>query len=93
MRKENTVALKTMAIKARVYNQIRKDLYQKVLEEGYASKYRGYEILSDEKKLELFNKWFSLNSDSHHELNSYKRKRKDKAAIEAKRASKIKENA
>ena len=85
-----STALKTMAIKARVYNQIRTDLYKKYLEETTTTKYFKYEVLTDEEKLKLFDKWFKLNKEAHQELNTYKRKRQRKAKVEAIRAEKLK---
>lgn len=80
------IALKTMAIKARVYNEIRKDLFHKLLEENFYSKYKKYEVLKyevlkDEDKIKLFNKWFELNKEAHRELDAYKSKRKYKAKV------------
>ena len=69
--KVTSVSLKTLAIKARVYNQIRTDLYNKKLE-----------TISESEKDSLFEKWFGLNKEAHNELNDYKSKRKNKAAIE-----------
>lgn len=63
-----------MAIKARVYNVIRKELYGKKLEE----------IPSKEKET-FFDNLFNLNNEAHWELNFLKRKRKAKAFVEAER--------
>lgn len=64
------VSLKTMAIKARVYNHIRKTLYKKRLEQ-----------IPDSEKLKFFDEIFVLNKDAHWELNDYKQKRWNKAKI------------
>lgn len=61
---------KTLAIKARIANQIRTDLYKKRLEN-----------ISEKEKIELFDKWFEINHTSHWLLNSYKAKRKYKRQI------------
>lgn len=81
-----SVASKTLAIKARVYNQIRTDLYKKLQEDDGSPSYRphrdwlvknkGYSMLTDKEKLELFDKWFNLNKEAYTELNNYKRKRR-----------------
>lgn len=68
--KQINTALKTMGIKARVYNQIRKDLYKLRLEN-----------ITPQQKHLFFDQWFSLNQAAHNELNDYKAKRKAKAII------------
>ena len=85
------VALKTMGIKSRVYNQIRTDLYNKLLEDDGTPSYKvwrdfmvktkGATVLTDKEKIELFDKWFALNKEAHQELNNYKSKRQYKAYI------------
>jgi hypothetical protein len=64
--KQINTALKTLAMKARVYNQIRKDLYKKRLDS-----------FTDKQKVEFFDKVFALNNETHWELLAYKEKRKD----------------
>lgn len=76
--KEQSIALKTMAIKARVYNKIRTALYKK-----------HFEDLKDEEKEEVLKMIFDMNHEAHWELNSYKSKRKAKAAIQKLRDQKI----
>lgn len=68
--KNNSVSLKTMAIKARVYNKIRTSLYKKRLDQ-----------ISPQDKIKLFDEWFNENYLAHWELNDYKKKRQDKAAL------------
>lgn len=63
-----------MGIKARVYNQIRTQLFKKKLED-----------ITPEEKLAYFNGWFALNQEAHAELNAYKSKRKDQAELLKKR--------
>ena len=65
-----STTLKTLSIKARVYNQIRVDLYKKRIDQ-----------ISSTEKIEFFNKIFNLNVEAHNELNAYKQKRKDKKEI------------
>jgi hypothetical protein len=67
-------ALKTMAIKARVYNKIRKALYK-----------QGLEKFTSENKVTFFDELFKENQEAHNELNNLKRKRKDKAFVQAER--------
>lgn len=61
---------KTLAIKARLANHIRKTLYKKHLP-----------VLSEAEKLAIFDQIFGLNLQMHWELNAYKQKRKDKAEL------------
>lgn len=68
--KQQNIALKTLGIKARVYNQIRTQLFKKRLED-----------ITPEEKLAYFNGIFQLNLEAHRELNDYKQKRKDKAEL------------
>lgn len=65
---------KTMAIKARLANHIRKTLYKKHLLS-----------LSDSEKIAMMDQIFGLNLEMHWELNAYKQKRKDKAELLKKR--------
>lgn len=65
-----SVALKTLSMKARVYNQIRTKLYKKRIED-----------FSPESKQKMFDEIFGLNLQTHWELNNYKQKRKDKKAL------------
>lgn len=70
-------SLKTMGIKARVTNIIRKDIYLTRVED-----------FSEKAKVALFNKWFQVAKEVHNELNTYKAKRKYKAKVEKQRLSK-----
>lgn len=74
--KQESIALKTLGIKARVYNQIRTKLYKKRLES-----------FSTAEKAEFFDIIFNLNHEAHWELNAYKSKRKDKAKLHADRVA------
>jgi len=60
---------KTMAIKARLANYVRKALYKKPID------------ISDKEKLGIFEQVYNLNRDTHWELLAYKAKRKQKAAL------------
>lgn len=62
--------LKTLAMKARVANQIRKTLYKKRVDQ-----------ITDKEKIQIFEEIFQLNSLMHWELIAYKRKRQEKKAI------------
>ena len=68
------IQLKTMAMKARVANFIRKELYKARLDQ-----------ISKERKIELFDQIFQMNHAMHYELLAYKNKRKEKAYIHAER--------
>ncbi len=65
---------KTLAMKAKLANHIRKTLYKKHLPN-----------LSNEDKIAMFDQIFGLNLQMHWELNAYKQKRKDKAELHKKR--------
>lgn len=64
----------TLAMKAKLANHIRKTLYKKHLP-----------TLSEKEKLQIFDQIFGLNLQMHSELNAYKSKRKEKAALRKKR--------
>lgn len=72
--KQNNIAMKTMAIKARVYNIIRTKLYKQRLDK-----------IPDFAKIQFFNEIFEANLLAHNELTSYKCKRQDKAELLKKR--------
>ena len=88
MKKDKKIALKTMAIKTKLANQIRTDIYKKHLEENFRTKYNKEVILTDEEKLKLFNEWFQLAKIMHIELTNYKAKRKYKNKVEELRKTK-----
>jgi len=67
---------KTLAIKARLANKIRQQIYQ------YVS---GKQALSESMKIVMFDNWLLEAWAMHTELNDYKRKRKDKAELLKKR--------
>ena len=62
---------KTMAIKARVANHLRKSIYKK-----------NYEDLSLPERESLFKELFEMGKEMHKELSAYKQKRKDKKVIQ-----------
>lgn len=68
--KQNKVALKTMSIKARVANYIRKTFYKKK-----------WEDLKLGERDQILKQIFDLNHEAHWELNAYKSKRRDKAEL------------
>lgn len=65
-----SVQLKTLAMKARLANKIRKHFYKAQLEK-----------FTTEQKVEFFNEIFEQNSLMHWELINYKQKRRDKKDI------------
>lgn len=69
--KQNNIALKTLAIKARMTNHIRKTLFKKDLDK-----------ISNEEKVLFFNEVYKINNETHWELISYKHKRKEKRKIQ-----------
>lgn len=72
--KQQQIALKTLAMKARVANFIRKELFKEKLEN-----------ISKDEKIAFFDKVFEMNDLMHRELRAYKWKRQWKAHIEAER--------
>jgi hypothetical protein len=77
--KQIRIALKTLAIKARVYNQIRQAFFK-----GRMRRWQQEETLKSftpEDKIKFFDELFAMNWEAHWELNDYKRKRQDKAEI------------
>lgn len=62
--------LKTLAMKAKLANYIRKTLYKKQLDK-----------LTQKEKLDIFDVIFSINKEMHYELLAYKSKRKDKKEL------------
>ena len=72
--KQNKIALKTLGIKARVYNHIRKVLYKK----------RWEDIKTNERD-QILKEIFDLNHQAHWELLNYKAKRQNKKALLEKR--------
>lgn len=68
--KQTNTALKTLAMKARVYNKIRTFLYKQRLEN-----------IKPQSKIDFFDQIFQMNHETHWELIAYKKKREDKAAL------------
>ena len=87
MTKENQIALKTMAIKARVANLIRTNLYEFGTTD-WEIKYRNKKKLTEADKIRIFDMIFAANAEMHSELNSYKQNRKFKAKVEKLRLEK-----
>lgn len=79
--KINSIAFKSMSIKARLANLLRKELYEYSTNE-WDIKYRGKKKLTDEDKIRLFNLFFVETKAMHNELNAYKEKRQYKAEIQ-----------
>lgn len=68
--------LKTLAMKARVYNKIRTFLYKQHLDK-----------IPQKTKIEFFDEIFKMNHETHWELIAYKKKRKRKAKLHAERVA------
>lgn len=86
-KQEKAIALKTMAIKARLANIIRTTLFE-YSESEYQIKYKGKKRLTSEDKLKIFDEIFKHNQEMHAELNAYKSKRKFKNQVEKLREEK-----
>lgn len=80
MKNEHKIALKTLGIKARVSNKLRKDFYN-LTDNDFEVKYKGKKKLSNDEKVKYFDELFKEVKLMHSELNSYKEKRKYKAFI------------
>jgi hypothetical protein len=86
-KQEKAIALKTMAIKARLANIIRTTLFE-YSESEFQIKYKGKKRLTQEDKLRIFDEIFKQNTEMHAELNAYKSKRKFKNQVEKLREEK-----
>lgn len=84
MKKENKIALKTMAMKSRVANLIRTEIYPYSNNE-YQIKYKGKKRFSDQDKIRIFDIIYNETIKMSNELTMYKSKRRYKAEIELKR--------
>lgn len=91
MKKEHKIALKTMAMKAKLVNFLRTELHD-YSGNAYAIKYRGKKPITDEVKLQTFDKMYGMLIDVHNELHLYKRKRKYRAEVERLRNEKNSQN-
>lgn len=81
MKKEHNIALKTMAMKAKLVNFLRTELYDYSLND-YQIKYKGKKPITDEVKLQTFDKMYRILVDVRNELSLYKTKRKYRAEVE-----------
>lgn len=87
MKKEHKIALKTMAMKAKLVNLLRTELYD-YSSNDYQIKYKGKKPITDEVKLQVFDKMHGILVDVNNELSLYKTKRKYKAEVERLRSEK-----
>ena len=78
---ENKIALKTMAMKARVANIIRTELFP-FSDDEYAIKYKGKKKFEDQDKIDIFNKIWPAYKEMNQSLKNYKTKRQNKAEIQ-----------
>jgi hypothetical protein len=81
MKKEHKIALKTMAIKARLVNFLRTELYE-YSGNDVQIKFRGKKPITDELRLQMFDKMYGMLVDVNNELSSYKTKRKYRSEVE-----------
>jgi hypothetical protein len=81
MKKEHKIALKTMAMKAKLVNFLRTELYDYSAND-YQIKYKGKKPITDEVKLQTFDKMYRMLVDVRNELSLYKTKRKYRAEVE-----------
>lgn len=85
--KERSIALKTMSMKSRLANFIRTNLYN-FSTNDYEIKYKGKKKITDQDKIEFFDKMYPIYKEMESELRTYKDKRKEKARIQALRDAK-----
>ena len=85
--KERSIALKTMSMKSRLANFIRTNLYN-FSTNDYEIKYKGKKKITDQDKIEFFDKMYPIYKEMESELRAYKDKRKEKARIQALRDAK-----
>lgn len=81
MKKEITKGLKTLAMKATLANFVRKSLNNYIKEPTKWNPYKK-EVLTNEKKLELFNQIYDQYVEMNNSLLLYKWKKKRKAVIQ-----------
>lgn len=84
---KNSVAFKTMSIKARLANLLRKELYIYSTND-FEIKYRGKKKITEEEKIKLFDQFFKACKEMHTELSEYKEKRRYKAKVQKLREEK-----
>lgn len=90
MKNEHKIALKTMAMKAKLVNFLRTELYE--YGNSFQVKYKGKKPITDEVKLQTFDKMYGMLVDVQNELHLYKRKRKYRAEVERLRNEKNSQN-
>lgn len=81
MKKEHKIALKTMAMKARLVNFLRTELYG-YSNNNYAIQYKGKKPITDEVKIKTFDEMYKILNEVNTELVLYKLKRKRRSEIE-----------
>ena len=81
MKQENKIALKTMAMKSKLANLIRMEIYP-FSDSEYAIKYKGKRKITDKEKLVIFDKIFLAAKEMNIELSNYKQKRQYKTFIQ-----------
>lgn len=82
------VSFKTMGIKSRFFNIVRKALWE-YSDIPYNILYKGKKELTKEAKIQLFDEFYTAFGKSNSEFRAYKTKRKFKAEVERKRALKL----
>jgi hypothetical protein len=87
MKKEHKIALKTMAMKARLVNFLRTKLYDYGTTE-WEIKYKGKKTITDDVKIKNFDEMYKMLRDVNNELSLYKTKRKHRTEVERLREEK-----
>ena len=85
-KQQQSIALKTMAIKAKLSNWIRTELYNSTtLEKSKWWKNRNKKVHTDSEKIEFFDQLYKLYNEMDQELTNYKHKRRSKDLVQKER--------
>lgn len=79
--KNNNVSFKTMSMKARLANYIRKNLYEYSTSD-FEVKYKGKKKLGEQDKIRIFDEIWAEYKQMDSDLRNYKEKRRYKAKIQ-----------
>lgn len=82
--KIKSVSFKTMSMKAKLANFVRTELYP-FSDNEFQIKYKGKKRITDQDKIDFFNKMYPILAEMNHDLSQYKIKRKYKALVQKRR--------
>ena len=85
-KQQQAIALKTMAMKAKVSNWIRTNLHGTCHPNKKGRwAYRNHKVLTDAEKIEFFDQLYKMYKDMNEELRFYKNKRQYKDLVQKER--------